>query len=90
MILTDFKISPFPIYNTGNLGNANYSGTATALYNGLTGTQVNGVPDTSLDTLLNSKWATDNGQILTLVSNSANAQVAGNLLQSAAEITAFE
>ena len=90
MILSDFKSSPFPIYNTGNLGNANYSGTATALYNGYTGTGLNGIPDYSLDQLLGSKWNTDNGQTLTLVSNSANAQVAGNLLQSAAEITAFE
>ena len=90
MILSDFKSSPFPIYNTGNLGNPNYSGTATALYNGYTGTGLNGVPDLSNDQLLGSKWTTDNGQTLTLVSNSANAQVAGNLLQSAAEITAFE
>ena len=90
MILSDFKSSPFPIYNTGNLGNPNYSGTATALYNGYTGTGLNGIPDYSLDQLLGSKWNTDNGQTLTLVSNSANAQVAGNLLQSAAEITAFE
>ena len=90
MILTDFKSSPFPIFNTGNLGNANYSGTATALYNGLTGTQVNGVPDTSLDTLVGSKWNTDGGQTLTLVSNAAVALVAGNLVQNSPQLTAFE
>ena len=90
MILSDFKSSPFPVFNTGNLGNANYSGTATALYNGLTGTQVNGFPDTSLDTLLGSKWSTDAGQTLTLVSNSATALVQGNLVQSIPQVTAFE
>ena len=90
MILTDFKSSPFPVFNTGNLGNANYSGTATALYNGLTGTQVNGVPDTSIGQLIGSRWSTDSGQILTLVSNAAVALVAGVLVQNAAEVTAFE
>ena len=90
MILTDFKSSPFPVFYTGNLGNANYSGTATALYNGYTGTGLNSVPDTSLDTLLGSRWSTDTGQILTLVSNAATALVAGVLVQSAAEVTAFE
>jgi hypothetical protein len=90
MILTDFKSSPFPVFNTGNLGNANYTGTATALYNGYTGTGLNGVPDTSLDTLVGSRWSTDSGQILTLVSNAATALVAGVLVQSAAEVTAFE
>jgi hypothetical protein len=90
MILTDFKSSPFPVYNTGNLGNANYSGTATALYNGYTGTGLNGIPDTSLDTLVGSKWSTDAGQTLTLVSNAAVALVGGVLVQNAAEVTAFE
>ena len=90
MILTDFKSSPFPVFNTGNLGNANYSGTATALYNGYTGTGLNSVPDTSLDTLVGSKWSTDAGQTLTLVSNAATALVAGVLVQNAAEVTAFE
>lgn len=90
MILTDFKSSPFPVFNTGNLGNANYTGTATALYNGYTGTGLNGVPDTSLDTLLGARFFTDAGQTLTLVSNAAVALVSGNLVQSAAEVTAFE
>ena len=90
MILSDYKISPFPVYNTGNLGNANYSGTATALYNGYTGTGLNSVPDTSLDMLVGSKWNTDAGQTLTLVSNAAVALVAGVLVQNAAEVTAFE
>ena len=90
MILSDFKSSPFPVYNTGNLGNANYTGTATALYNGYTGTGLNGFPDTSLDTLVGSRWNTDTGQTLTLVSNSATALVQGNLVQSIPQVTAFE
>jgi hypothetical protein len=90
MILSDFKSSPFPVFNTGNLGNPNYTGTATALYNGYTGTGLNGVPDTSLDTLVGSTWLTDGSQTLTLVSNAAVALVAGVLVQNAAEVTAFE
>lgn len=90
MIASDFKSAPFPVFNNGNNGNPNYSGSATSLYNGYTGTGLNGIPDYSLDTLLNSKWTTDFGQTLTLVSNSANAQVSGTALQSPAEITAFQ
>ena len=90
MILTDFKSSPFPIYNNGNLGNPNYTGTATALYNGYTGTGLNSIPDYSLDTLLNSKWNTDQGQTLTLVSCAATTIVGGVNCQGPAQITAFE
>lgn len=90
MLISDFKSAPFDVYNGGNNGNPNYSGTPTSLYNGFTGTGLNGIPDYSYDALLNSKWKTSNGQILTLVSNSANAQAAGTLLQSSAEITAFQ
>lgn len=90
MYISDSKGAPFDVYNQGNNGNPNFSGTATSPTNGYTGTGLNGTADYGLDALLNSKWATESGQILTLVSNSANAQVAGTLLQSAAEITAFE
>ena len=90
MFISDFKSSPFDIYNGGNNGNLNYAGTPTAVPNGVTGTGLNGIPDTSNDALLNAKFSTTNGQILTLVSNSANAQAGGTLLQASAEITAFE
>lgn len=90
MIQTDFKSAPFPIYNGTNTYTSQYTGTSTAVSNGYTGTGLNGIPDYSLDTLLNSKWATDQGQILTLVSNAAVALVGGVATQSAAEITAFE
>lgn len=89
MYISDFKSSPFAVFNSGNNGNPNYSGTPTSLYNGYTGTGLNGIPDTSIDALLNSKWSTASGQVLTLVSNSANAQTSGHLLSSAAEVTAF-
>lgn len=88
--ITDHKSAPFDIFNGGNNGNPNYSGTATSPTNGYTGTGSNGTPDTGNDALCGSKWATEDGRILTLVSNSANAQVSGNLLSSPAEITAFE
>lgn len=90
MYISDFKGAPFDIYNGGNNGNPNYSGTPTSIPNGYTGTGLNGIPDYSYDALLNAKFATEDGRILTLVSNSANAQTAGHLLSSAAEITAFE
>lgn len=90
MYISDFKSSPFDIYNGGNNGNPNYYSTPTALYNGYTGTGLNGIPDYALDALLNSKWNTEAGQTLTLVSNSANAQTTGKLLSAAAEITAFQ
>ena len=90
MIVTDYKSSPFPLFNTGNLGNPNYTGTATSLYNGYTGTGLNGTPDTSISQLIGSRWAIHSGQILTLVSNAAVALVAGVLVQNSAEVTAFE
>lgn len=90
MKVSDFQSSPFEIFNSGNNGNPNYTGTATALTNGYTGTGLNGIPDYSLDNLLNSKWNTDGGQVLTLISNAATALVTGVLVQSSAEITAFE
>ena len=90
MYVSDFKSSPFDVYNGGNNGNPNYSGTPTSLYNGYRGTGLNGIPDYSLDALLGSKWSTASGQTLTLVSNSANAQTAGKLLASSAEVTAFQ
>lgn len=87
MKVSDFQSAPFDVFNTPSGGAASaYTGTATPPTNGYTGTG----SDYSNDALLNSKWATDNGQTLTLVSNSANAQVTGQLMQSAAEITAFE
>jgi hypothetical protein len=51
---------------------------------------LNGTPDYSLDTLLGSKWQTQDGRTLTLVSNGAVALVSGVLVQNVAEATAFQ
>lgn len=88
--ITDYKSAPFDIYNGGNNGNPNFSGTATSPTNGYTGTGLNGIPDYGLDQLCGSKWATEDGRILTLVSNAAVALVSGNLVSAPAEVTAFQ
>lgn len=87
--ISDFKSAPFDIYNQNNT-TSQYSGTVTLPSNGYLGTGLNNIPDYGLDALLNSKWATEDGRILTLVSNAATAIVGGVAVQSAAEITAFE
>lgn len=88
--ISDFKSGPFDIFNAGNNGNPNFSGTATAQSNGYTGTGLNGIPDYGYDALLGSKWATEDGRILTIASNAATALVSGVLVQSTAEVTAFQ
>lgn len=90
MNISDFKSSPFDIYNGGNNGNPNFAGTPLEIPNGYTGTGLNGIPDYSYDTLCGVKFSTEDGRVVTLVSNSANAQVAGTLLASPAELTAFQ
>ncbi len=80
--ITDFKSGPFALFVQGVPG--------TTPVNGYVGTGLNGTPDYGLDTLLNSKWQTNDGRILTLVSNAATALVSGVLVQSAAEVTAFQ
>lgn len=80
--ITDFKSAPFAMFTQGVPG--------TTPVNGYVGTGLNGIPDYSLDTLLNSKWQTNDGRTLTLVSNAAVALVSGVLVQAAAEVTAFQ
>lgn len=87
--ITDFKSSPFALYNQPPTS-TNYSGTATPVYNGSTGTGLNGIPDTSYDALLGSRWQTQDGRTLTFVSNAATALATGVLVQSQAEVTAFQ
>lgn len=88
--LADFKSAPFDIFNGGNNGNTNFSGTPTTVNNGYTGTGLGGIPDYSYDSLLGSKWSTEDGRILTLISNGATALVSGVLVQSSSEVTAFQ
>lgn len=87
--VSDFKSSPFGLFVTPSTS-TNYSGTATIPSSGYTGTGLNGIPDYSLDALIGSKWQTADGRTLTLVSNGAAALTYGILVQSAAEVTAFE
>lgn len=95
--VTDYKSAPFALFNQ-NTANTNYSGTATPVYNGYTGTGLNGIPDNGLDNLLGSKWQTQDGRTLTLVSSAGStnssttgvALVSGVLVQSAAEVTAHQ
>ncbi len=87
--VTDFKSSPFALFNQPATS-SNYSGTATIPKNGYTGTGLNGIPDYSLDALLGSRWQTQDGRTLTLVSNGAVALVSGVLVQNVAEVTAFQ
>lgn len=86
MYISDFKSAPFDVYNQGSIP-TQYTGTATVPTNGYTGLAQG---DTSYDALLNSKWQTEFGQTLTLISNAATALVAGVLVQASAELTAFE
>lgn len=87
--ISDFKSSPFAMFNQPATPTT-YSGTPTTPTNGYVGTGLNGVPDYSLDALLGSKWDTQDGRTLTLVSNGAVALVTGVLAQSAAEVTAHQ
>jgi len=84
--ISDKSGAPFDIYNSGVLFTSQYTGTVTALQNGYQGV----VGDVSLDTLLGTKWATNDGRVLTLVSNAATALVSGVLVQSQAQQTAFQ
>lgn len=83
-IITDSKSAPFDIFSPSA---TNVSG---GLYNGYTGTGLNSVPDYGPDALLGTRWSTDSGNELLLVSNAATALVPGVLVQAAAEVTAHE
>lgn len=86
--ISDFKSAPFDIFNQTGLP-TNFSGTATTPSNGYTGTGLS-ASDFANSAILGSKWSTEDGRILTLCSNAATALVTGVLLQSPAEVTAFE
>lgn len=79
--ISDFKSAPFDIFNQA-LQPTTFSGTATALSNGST--------DAAIESLLGSKWATEDGRTLTLIQNGATALVSGVLVQTQPETTAFE
>lgn len=87
--ISDFKSAPFDIYNQNN-NTSQYNGTVTLPSNGYTGTGLNGTPDYSLNSLIGSTWRTLDSRVLTLVSNGATALATGVLVQTAAEVTAFQ
>lgn len=82
--ISDFKSSPFDIYS------ASATNTSGGLYNGYTGTGLNSIPDYGLQSLLGSRWNTADGRVLALASNAGTALVNGVLVQSSAEVTAFQ
>ncbi len=82
--ITDFKTAPFDIFSPSA---TNVSG---GLYNGYTGTGLNGIPDYGYDTLLGSRWQTADGRELVIASNAATALVPGVLAQASAEVTAHQ
>lgn len=86
--ITDFKSAPFDVFNQTGLP-TNFSGTATLPSNGYRGTGLS-ASDFADTAITGSKWATEDGRILTLVSNAATALVSGVLVQNPAEVTAFE
>lgn len=86
--ITDFKSAPFDIYNQTGVP-SNFNGTTTLPSNGYIGTGLS-ASDFALNTLLGSKWATEDGRILTLVENAAVALATGILVQNPAEVTAFQ
>lgn len=86
--VADFKSSPFDLY-VGTQGTSNYTGTATPQGPGYTGTGLNGIPDTSYDTLCGVRFNTSDGRQVVVVRNAATAIGSGLLVQAPAEITAF-
>lgn len=87
--ISDFKSAPFDIFNQTGLP-SNYSGTVTVPTNGYNSSAGTIVGDFSDTAILGSKWATEDGRILTLIQNGATALVTGVLVQTPAEVTAFE
>lgn len=86
--VSDFKSAPFDIFNQTGVP-SNFNGTTTLPSNGYRGTGLS-ASDFADTALVGSKWATEDGRILTLVSNAAVALVTGVLVQNPAEVTAFE
>lgn len=87
--ITDFKSAPFDIYNQAGIP-SNYSGTTTIPTNGYNSSAGTIVGDFSDTAIIGSKWATEDGRILTLIANGATALVTGVLVQSPAETTGLE
>jgi hypothetical protein len=69
---------------------SDYKSAPIDLFKTSTGTGLNSIPDYSYDTMCGVKFSTTDGRTLTLVRNGAVALTSGVLVQTAAEVTAFE
>ncbi len=88
-VVSDYKSSPFDLFNTGSGTASAYTGTATPPGPGYTGTGLNGNPDYSYDALCGVRFNTNDGRQVVMVRNAATAIGSGLLVQSPAEVTAF-
>lgn len=83
--VSDYKSSPFDLFNTGPGWSSAYTGTATPPGPGLAAAQ----GDFSLDALCGVRFNTNDGRQVAIVRNAATAIGSGLLVQAPAETTAF-
>ncbi len=83
--VSDYKSSPFDLFNAGKTYTSAFTGTATPPGPGYTGTG----SDYSLDALCGVRFNLDDGRQVVLVRNAATAIGSGLLVQAPAEVTAF-
>lgn len=87
--VSDYKSSPFDMYQNSQTYTSAYTGTATPPGPGYTGTGLNGIPDYSYDTMCGIRFNTTDGRQVAMVRNAATAIGSGLLAQAPAELTAF-
>lgn len=83
--VSDYKSSPFDLFQTGKTYTSAFTGTATPPGNGYAPTNA----DFSLDSMCGVRFNTDDGRQVALVRNAATAIGSGLLVQAPAEVTAF-
>lgn len=83
--VSDYKSSPFDLFNTGPGWSSAYTGTATPPGPGYAPT----ISDFSYDQLCGVRFNLDDGRQVVLVRNAATAIGSGLLVQAPAEVTAF-
>lgn len=88
-VVSDYKSSPFDLYQNSQTYTSQYTGTATPPGPGYTGTGLNGIADYSYDALCGVRWNTNDGRQVALVRNAGTAIGSGLLVQAPAEVTAF-
>lgn len=94
-VIADYKSAPFDLFvNPATAIASNFSGTATPVGPGYTGTGLNGIPDYSYDTVCGVRFNTNDGRQVILVRNggteiAAAAIGSGLLVQAPAEITTW-